>query len=68
MFGTITPIPRFHITVYLVTTDASKYVIGGILSQGEIGKDRSITYVSRLFNAAKQNYSTILKGILSDSV
>jgi len=67
MFGTITSIPRLHITIYLVTIDASKYV-GGIFSQGEIGKDRSITYVSRLLNAAKQNYSTILKGILSDSV
>ena len=68
MFGIITPIPRLYITVYLVTTDASKYVIGGILSQGEIGKDRPITYVSRLLNAAKQNYSTILKGIPNDNV
>ncbi|KAG5316338.1 POL4 protein, partial [Pseudoatta argentina] len=46
---------------FVVTTDASKYAIGGILSQGEIGKDRPIAYTSRLLNSAEQNYSTIEK-------
>jgi len=50
---------------FLVTTDASKYAIGGILSQGEIGKDRPIAYTSRLLNAAEQNYSTIEKELLA---
>jgi len=50
---------------FLVTTDASKYAIEGILNQGEIGKDRPIAYTSRLLNAAKQNYSTIEKESLA---
>jgi len=49
---------------FLVTTDASKYAIGGILSQGEIGKD-PIAYTSRLLNAAEQNYFTIEKELLA---
>ena len=32
---------------FVLTTDASGYVIGGILSQGEIGKDKPIAYTSR---------------------
>jgi len=50
---------------FLVTTDASKYVIEGILSQGEIGKDRPIAYISCLLSAAEQNYSTIEKELLA---
>lgn len=50
---------------FVVTTDASKYAIGGILSQGEIGKDRPIAYTSRLLNSAEQNYSTIEKELLA---
>jgi len=50
---------------FLVTTDASKYAIGGILSQEDIGKDRPIAYTSRLLNATEQNYSTIEKELLA---
>lgn len=50
---------------FLVTTDASNYAIGGILSQGEIGKDLPIAYTSRILNQAEQNYSTIEKELLA---
>jgi len=50
---------------FSITINASKYNIGGILSQREIGKDCPITYTSRLLNAAEQNYSTIEKKLLA---
>lgn len=50
---------------FVLTTDASGYAIGGILSQGDIGKDRPIAYASRLLNQAEQNYSTIEKELLA---
>jgi len=48
-----------------LTTDASGHAIGGILSQGKIGKDLPIAYVSRVLNKAEQNYSTIEKECLA---
>ena len=48
-----------------LTTDASGYAVGGILSQGPIGKDLPIAYASRLLNPAEQNYSTIEKECLA---
>ena len=48
-----------------LTTDASGYAIGGVLSQGPIGKDLPIAYASRLLNSAEQNYSTIEKECLA---
>ncbi|KAL6416637.1 hypothetical protein ACFW04_013288 [Cataglyphis niger] len=50
---------------FVVTTDASGHAIGGILSQGPIGKDLPIAYTSRLLNAAEKNYSTIEKELLA---
>jgi len=50
---------------FLLTTDASGYAVGGILSQGDIGKDKPIAYASRLLNKAEQNYSTIEKESLA---
>jgi hypothetical protein len=45
----------------ILTTDASNEVAGAILSQGEIGKDRTVTYASRSFNKAEKGYSTVEK-------
>ncbi|XP_036150748.1 uncharacterized protein LOC118648534 [Monomorium pharaonis] len=50
---------------FILTTDASGYAIGGILSQGDIGRDLPIAYTSRLLNTAEQNYSTIEKELLA---
>ena len=50
---------------FLVTTDASGYAIGGILSQGTVGSDLPIAYTSRLLNNAEKNYSTIEKELLA---
>jgi len=50
---------------FVLTTDASGYAIGGVLSQGKIGKDLPISYVSRILNKAEQNYSTIEKECLA---
>lgn len=50
---------------FVVTTDASGYAVGGILSQGPIGKDKPIAYASRLLNGAEINYSTIEKELLA---
>lgn len=56
--------PDFTQTFNL-TTDASGYAIGGVLSQGPIGKDLPIGYASRLLNGAEQRYSTIEKECLA---
>ncbi|XP_043604719.1 uncharacterized protein LOC122577454 [Bombus pyrosoma] len=48
-----------------LSTDASGYAVGGVLSQGPIGKDLPIAYASRLLNPAEQNYSTIEKECLA---
>jgi len=50
---------------FILTTDASGYAIGGVLSQGAIGKDLPIAYVSRVLNEAEKKYSTIEKECLS---
>ncbi|XP_011633225.1 uncharacterized protein LOC105424613 [Pogonomyrmex barbatus] len=50
---------------FIVTTDASKNAVGGILSQSEIGKDLPIAYTSRILNTAEQNYSTIERKLLA---
>jgi hypothetical protein len=50
---------------FVVTTDASGYAIGGILSQGTIGRDLPVAYTSRLLSKAEQNYSTIEKELLA---
>lgn len=50
---------------FILTTDASDYAIGSILSQGEIGKDLPISYASRTLNQSEINYSTTEKECLS---
>ncbi|CAK9824012.1 Retrovirus-related Pol polyprotein from transposon 297 [Anthophora retusa] len=56
--------PDFAETFH-ITTDASGYAVGGILSQGPIGQDRPIAYASRLLHGAELNYSTIEKECLA---
>lgn len=50
---------------FIVTTDASNFAIGAVLSQGEVGKDRPVCYASRTLNASEQKLSTIEKELLA---
>jgi len=50
---------------FLVTTDASDYAIGAVLSQGPVGQDRPIAYTSRILCKAKQNYNATVKELLA---
>ena len=47
-----------------VTTDASGYAPGGVLSQGEIGSDRPIAYTSRVLRGPESNYEVYEKKAL----
>lgn len=48
-----------------LTTDASNFAIGAVLSQGPIGSDKPIAYASRTLNDSETNYSTIEKELLA---
>lgn len=50
---------------FILTTDASGYAVGGVLSQGEVGKDRPVAYVSRALTPAEINYCTFSKEALA---
>jgi len=50
---------------FLVTTDASDFTIGAILSQGPVSQDCPIAYASRILNKAEQNYNTTEKEFLA---
>lgn len=52
--------PDFGRTFNL-TSDASNFAIGSVLSQGPIGQDAPIAYASRTLNKAEQNYNTTEK-------
>lgn len=56
--------PDFN-QIFHLTTDASNYAIGAVLSQGPIGQDRPIAYASRTLNNHEINYSTIEKELLA---
>ena len=49
----------------VLTTDASGYAIGSILSQGKIGKDKPIAYASRSLNDTEKKYDTYEKEALA---
>lgn len=49
----------------ILTTDASDYAVGAVLSHGEIGKDLPISYASRTQNDAETRYSTTEKELLA---
>lgn len=50
---------------FILTTDASKFALGAVLSQGSIGKDRPIAFASRTLSKTEENYSTIEKELLA---
>jgi len=50
---------------FILTTDASDYAIGAVLSQGPIGSDLPIAYASRTLNEHEINYSTTEKELLA---
>lgn len=50
---------------FILTTDASNYAIGAVLSQGPIGKDKPIAFASRTLSKSEENYSTIEKELLA---
>lgn len=56
--------PDFTQTFYL-TTDASNYAIGSVLSQNKPPNDLPIAYASRTLNHAESNYSTTERELLS---
>lgn len=48
-----------------LTTDASQYAIGAVLSQGIVPNDQPIAYASRTLNQAETNYSDFQKELLA---
>lgn len=56
--------PDFNLP-FIITTDASNFAIGAILSQGKIGSDLPIAYASRTLNKAETNYNTTEKKLLA---
>jgi transposase InsO family protein len=50
---------------FLLTTDASNFAIGAVLSQGPVGSDKPVCYASRTLNESEQNYSTIEKELFA---
>lgn len=49
---------------FILTTDASNYALGAVLSQGKIGSDLPVAYASRTLSESEINYSTIQKEML----
>jgi hypothetical protein len=50
---------------FVLTTDASGYAVGAILSQGKLGQDKAMTYASRTLNKAELYYATVEKELLA---
>ena len=56
--------PDFN-SPFVITTDVSDFALGGVLSQGPIGKDLPIAYTSRALVNAELNYTTTEKELLA---
>ncbi|KAL0860680.1 hypothetical protein ABMA27_010024 [Loxostege sticticalis] len=50
---------------FILTTDASNYAIGAVLSQGPLGSDKPIAYFSKTLGDTQTRYSTIEKELLA---
>lgn len=50
---------------FVLTTDASNFALGAVLSQGPIGADRPVAYASRTLTKTEENYSAIEKELLA---
>lgn len=50
---------------FILTTDASNFALGAVLSQGPIGRDRPIAFASRTLTKTEENYSAIEKELLA---
>ncbi|CAB0033548.1 unnamed protein product [Trichogramma brassicae] len=50
---------------FIVTTDASNFALGAMLSQGKIGSDLPVAYASRALAKAELNYAAIEKELLA---
>uniref|UniRef100_A0AAG5D8F6 RNA-directed DNA polymerase n=1 Tax=Anopheles atroparvus TaxID=41427 RepID=A0AAG5D8F6_ANOAO len=50
---------------FILTTDASNYALGAVLSQMQDGKERPIAFGSRTLNETESNYSTTEKEALA---
>lgn len=50
---------------FILTTDASNYALGAVLSQGTIPNDKPVAYASRTLNETEIKYSTTEKELLS---
>lgn len=56
--------PNFEET-FNITTDASSFALGAILSQGKIPNDKPVAYAGRVLNEAETRYSTIEQEMLA---
>ncbi|KAJ4440581.1 hypothetical protein ANN_08726 [Periplaneta americana] len=50
---------------FIITTNASGYAIGAILSQGKLGQDKPISYANRTLIQAELHYTTTEKELLA---
>lgn len=50
---------------FILTTDASNFALGAVLSQGAIGKDRPVAFASRTLTKSEEKYSAIEKELLA---
>lgn len=62
--STILQYPDFE-KPFILTTDASNYAIGAVLSQGPVGSDKPVAFASRTLQKAEENLSTIEKELLA---